>query len=100
MAGVGISLTLLLERLYIAGPAQFYWQAIANGWISTVAYAWICYLMRPPAADTDRDGLYTQCTLLTAQVSDLTRQLAAVMRAYLPLPRPKCSAMPTASAPR
>jgi hypothetical protein len=40
-------LTLLVERLYIPGPANFYWQAVAGGWFNTAVVAWICYLMRP-----------------------------------------------------
>lgn len=51
----GLLLGLLLERLYIAGPATFYWQAIASGWLSTVVAAWVCYLMRPQL-ESDQDG--------------------------------------------
>jgi hypothetical protein len=51
----GLALTIGLERLYIIGPAEFYWQAIAGGWLSTAVTAWTCYLMRPHASfDTDR----------------------------------------------
>jgi hypothetical protein len=40
-------LNVLLQRWYIVGPADFYWQAVAGGWISTAFSAWVCYLMRP-----------------------------------------------------
>lgn len=41
--------TMILERLYINGPATFHWQAVTSGWISTALSAWACYLLR--AAD-------------------------------------------------
>jgi hypothetical protein len=40
-------LLVLVERLYIVGPADFYWKAIASGWFSSALLAWVCYLMRP-----------------------------------------------------
>ncbi|HEV2612105.1 MAG TPA: C13 family peptidase [Noviherbaspirillum sp.] len=46
----GLALTIALERLYLIGPAEFYWQAIAGGWLSTLVTAWTCYLMRPHAS--------------------------------------------------
>lgn len=36
---------LLLQRLYVPGPAQFYWQAIGAGWFATVLMAWACWLV-------------------------------------------------------
>lgn len=42
-----------LQRLLIDGPAIFYWQTLAMGWLPTAVTAWLCYLMRPqPAAQS------------------------------------------------
>lgn len=38
-----------LQRLLIDGPAVFYWQTLAMGWLPTLATAWICLLLRPQA---------------------------------------------------
>jgi hypothetical protein len=48
-------LALLVERLYIVGPADFYWPALLLGWLSTVVTAWLCWLLVPgaPAAGND-----------------------------------------------
>ena len=35
------------ERLYIGGPATFYWQAFRTGWMGTVVTIWICWLLVP-----------------------------------------------------
>ncbi|MGH8810154.1 MAG: C13 family peptidase, partial [Noviherbaspirillum sp.] len=43
----GVVLTLLVERLYIEGPATFYWEAVLGGWFVTAITAWVCYLLRP-----------------------------------------------------
>jgi hypothetical protein len=47
LTAAGIALTLLVERLYIEGPATFYWRAVLGGWFVTAVTAWICYLLRP-----------------------------------------------------
>ncbi|WP_249937075.1 C13 family peptidase [Roseateles sp. DAIF2] len=36
-------LALLAERLYIDGPAQFYWAGLLGGWLGTVVLAWCCW---------------------------------------------------------
>lgn len=42
---VPVILALVGERLYIDGPAQFYWQSLAGGWIGTVLVVWACWLL-------------------------------------------------------
>lgn len=37
---------ILLHRLYILGPATFYWQAIAYHWLGTLLLIWCGYLVR------------------------------------------------------
>lgn len=44
---IGALIDVGMDRLYIDGPAVFYWQAIASGWLYTVLIAWACYLVRP-----------------------------------------------------
>lgn len=46
LALVGVSITVLISRLYIAGPANFYWQGLTQGWLATAVIAWTCYLVR------------------------------------------------------
>lgn len=38
--------TIVFSRLAIAGPARFYWPAVAGGWFSFASWAWICYSLR------------------------------------------------------
>lgn len=71
-----VLLALLLERLYIVGPADFYWQAIAGGWFSIAVTAWICYLMRPqplpePVAGAAPSAAHLFCMVL-AQLQVIT----------------------------
>jgi hypothetical protein len=42
----GLVLSILFERLYIVGPARFYWPAITGGWLGTAVTAWACYVVR------------------------------------------------------
>jgi TM2 domain-containing membrane protein YozV len=58
--------SVIVQRLYIAGPATFYWQALATGWIGTAWAAWNCYLLRPaPASTGNRSAAPTAAHLLT-----------------------------------
>jgi len=43
---LGIALQIVLQRLYIDGPATFYWQAIAGGWLSLALLPWCAWLVR------------------------------------------------------
>lgn len=42
-------LTLMLERLWVVGPARFEWQALLAGWLSLCAAAWLCWALLPRA---------------------------------------------------
>jgi hypothetical protein len=42
-----LALNVLFQRLYIVGPADFYWQAITSGWFASALLAWVSYVMRP-----------------------------------------------------
>jgi len=44
--GVPFGLGLLLERAYIVGPADFYWQTLfTSGWVSQLLALWTCWLV-------------------------------------------------------
>ena len=44
-------LGLLLQRLYIDGPASFYWPALQSGWLTTAVSVWACWLLVPRVRD-------------------------------------------------
>lgn len=57
LVAAGIALAIILERLYIDGPARFYWQAAAHGWFGIALTAWAAYLLRPrPLAEAAAHG--------------------------------------------
>jgi hypothetical protein len=59
LAALLVGLGLLLQRLGIAGPALFYWQAIASGWLTTVLLLWACWLVaRSGAGSPDAATLF------------------------------------------
>jgi Peptidase C13 family len=47
---------VLMQRLYIDGPATFYWPALMSGWLPTAVGAWVCWVLAPDrmAAPHDR----------------------------------------------
>lgn len=54
LAVLDLALSILLQRLYIDGPARFYWQALSGGWFGTIVLAWLCLLLREqPAYEPD-----------------------------------------------
>ncbi|WP_158590528.1 C13 family peptidase [Noviherbaspirillum cavernae] len=76
LTALGLVQALVLQRLYIVGPATFYWQAIAGGWSASALLAWGCYAMRPqPHADSGADAapgaahLFTMLLALTLVIS-------------------------------
>lgn len=46
LTAAGIVLSVLLDRLFIIGPARFHWEAVAGGWYVPAVTAWVCYLVR------------------------------------------------------
>jgi hypothetical protein len=42
---------ILLERLYIDGPAFFYWPGLGMGWMSALVMLWACWLLVRDAAE-------------------------------------------------
>jgi len=85
---ISLLLQLMLERLYIDGPATFYWQAIAGGWLTTAVTAWACYLMRPHAlADVHEDVAPSAAHLLCMMLAQSQIILLAVGLLYTALIR-------------
>ncbi len=46
---------VLVHRLYIEGPARFYWPALLSGWLPTAVGAWVCWVLAPGHADASHD---------------------------------------------
>lgn len=72
-----LALLVLVERLYIVGPADFYWQAIASGWAGTAVLAWACYLLRPTPSDRSTRGAAPSAAHLFAMVLAQTLAMTA-----------------------
>ena len=52
VADLGVS--IVVGRLYIDGPATFYWRSLAYGWLPVVLMAWGCWLaLRGPLQPAD-----------------------------------------------
>jgi hypothetical protein len=67
-----VALNVLLQRLYIVGPADFYWQAIASGWFASALWAWVCYVMRPqPLNESSPGAAPTAAHLFTMVLAQL-----------------------------
>lgn len=84
---VGLLIDLLIDRLYIDGSADFYWQAITGGWLYTVVLAWACYLVRrgqPEDAGTEAaPGAMQLFSLLLAQAQVLALSFGLITTVLL-----------------
>lgn len=47
---------LVLQRLFIPGPASLYWPALQSGWQWTLVSIWICWLLVPGEAQDESDS--------------------------------------------
>lgn len=47
VVAMGVLLSLLLQRLYVVGPASFHLPAFDSGWLSTLALAAVCLFVLP-----------------------------------------------------
>ena len=62
-----LALSIVVGRLFIAGPATFYWRSLAFGWLPTLLVAWGCWLAVPrpgQASETSRQA-FDAASLLT-----------------------------------
>jgi hypothetical protein len=53
LLAVALLLTLILQRLWIVGPASFNGQYLLVGWLATAATAWACYALLHAADGTE-----------------------------------------------
>lgn len=78
---------IVTERLYIVGPAVFYWPALQSGWTGTVIVAWACWLLVPvprPGEVGAAPSATALFALLMAQAMTVTVALALL---FVPLVR-------------
>jgi hypothetical protein len=79
---------ILLERLYIAGDATFYWPAFQIGWLSTALTLWICWIAIPgsrvPAVEAGAPSAVALFSMLAAQLLTMQGLLALF---FVPLAR-------------
>src|SRR5689334_2044265 len=64
---VPLLLALAVERAYIDGPAQFYWQGLQSGWLTTAVLAWVCWLLLPRSPANQMPNATALFTMLMAQ---------------------------------
>lgn len=50
---VTMALEVAVHRLYMDGPARFYWPALAAGWLPTAVAAWVCWRLAPRQEATE-----------------------------------------------
>lgn len=67
---LNLAASITLSRLYIPGPAYFYWQALASGWLTLALLPWCAWLVRgnePATRHSTAPDTSTLFTLLQAQ---------------------------------
>ena len=66
---VEILLTMMFQRLYVAGDARFHASALGTGWVGLLLYAWACYAVRParPVEGAVQPSTAQMLVLLLAQ---------------------------------
>lgn len=77
----GVLLTVLVHRLVVVGPADFYWRGLTQGWLVSAVMAWVCYLVRPQREPGAPGAAELMCMTmaLTQVIALLTSLLAAVL---------------------
>jgi len=82
------TLSIAIERLYIAGPATFYWPALYLGWLSTAATMSACWLLDQATATAGDHGRQPSGAqwfgMLTAQTTTFIVALSGI---FVPLVR-------------
>ncbi len=79
---------VLLHRLYIDGPANFYWPALSAGWFPTAVAAWVCWVLAPRAdAPLPSHRAPTASALFTVNATQTLALSLAVGLGYLLLMR-------------
>lgn len=79
---------LLAQRLYIAGPATFYWPALHAGWLSTLVAAWACWVLVPEAQPDAEPGRAPSAAALFGMMSaQALSMILALSLLFIPLVR-------------
>ncbi|HEY0821093.1 MAG TPA: C13 family peptidase [Rhizobacter sp.] len=60
--------SLGLQRLYVPGPAHFYWQALGGGWLATLLLALACWMASRRGREEGPDGAVLLAVLWLQQV--------------------------------
>ena len=89
---VPLLLGALAQRLYILGPASFYWPALLSGWVSTLVSVWICWLIGRHAPD-GAPGPAALFSMLSAQWLTFTALLGVTFVALAQLGSPQRGAV-------
>ncbi|MES2899247.1 MAG: C13 family peptidase [Pseudomonadota bacterium] len=71
LVALEIALTMLFQRMYVSGPASFHAEALGSGWIGLMLYAWACYALRPPQANTPANAPSTAQLLVLVLAQSL-----------------------------
>ena len=80
-------LSVLIERLYIVGPANFYWPALFMGWFDVVVSLFACWLVvRDVAPQDDRKATGPLALSAMAYAQSLFMVLAGTL-VFLPMIR-------------
>lgn len=84
---VGVLIDMLVDRLYVDGSADFYWQAVTGGWLYTMVLAWASYLVRRGQSDGAGTGAAPDAmqlfSLLMAQAQVLSLVFGLITAALL-----------------
>jgi hypothetical protein len=85
---VELLLGIGLERLYIVGPAFFYWPALHTGWVSTLVAAWACWLLIAQPQDPSRsDGPASAVALFAMMAAQGLTFIVVLGLVFVPLAR-------------
>lgn len=76
--------SVLLERLFIEGPARFFWQALTYGWMGTLLSVWCCWFLSAAgqAEDPEAPSPAALFGMLSAQALPLTVMVSLL---FLPM---------------
>jgi Peptidase C13 family len=79
---------VLMQRLYIEGPATFYWPALMSGWFQTAVGAWVCWALAPQYhAHAPHDRAPSASALFTAYAAQTLALSVMVGFVYVALMR-------------
>lgn len=78
---------VLMQRLYIEGPATFYWPALMSNWFPTALGAWVCWVLAPRRADAADGRAPSASALFTAYAAQTLALSVMIGFVYVALMR-------------